>query len=203
MISLIFVFVLSFIIGSIPTAYIFGKLFKGIDIREYGSGNVGATNALRILGTSIGIFVLVFDISKGVISTVLIPSINPFKELYISSELIRCVSGISAILGHIFSPFLNFKGGKGVATGFGVFLGIDIFSTLIAFSVFLMAFSIMRYVSVGSIILFISLPFCFLILSKPSIYLYFSILVATIVFLTHIPNIKKLIKGEENKFSWR
>ncbi len=186
------IIILAYLCGSIPLGYIFGRI-KGKDIRKEGSGNIGFTNVCRVLGVKWGIPVLVFDILKGF----LFPIIS-FK-LGLKDE-IAILSGLSAILGHNFSIFLKFKGGKGVATSAGVFLALAPIETIITLGIFGVVFSITRIVSIGSIISSISLPIMiFFISPEKKLVLIFSILASCFIIIKHIPNIKRLIKKSELK----
>ena len=140
-------FVLAYILGSIPTSYLMGKFIKKIDIRDFGSGNVGATNALRVLGTKIGIITLIIDIGKGILA-VFIGKIIVAEP----SNIVLIAFGLFAILGHIFTIFLKFKGGKGVATSAGVFIALSPLAVGIALIVFVLTVWISKYVSLGSIL---------------------------------------------------
>lgn len=184
---------LSFTSGSIPFGYIAGK-FRGVDVRQHGSGNIGATNVSRVLGKTYGAFVLLLDASKGAIPVLI------FKLLRYPLEY-QVLAGIFAILGHCFSPFLKFKGGKGVATALGVFIFISPESTLVALSIFLLVFFLTRYVSLSSITAVLSYPLIFKLLEAPSRYTSIcTFLIAFVIVGKHYPNIVRLLKGEEKRF---
>lgn len=185
--------VLAFIFGSIPFGYVIGKL-KGVDVRQHGSGNIGATNVSRVLGKKYGALVLFLDALKGALP-VLILKILGFPLEY------QVLSGFFAILGHCFSPFLKFKGGKGVATGLGVFLVVSPKITLVAFFIFLLVFFLTRYVSLSSITAALSYPVIFKLFGKPSDFTSLLIfLTAFVVVGKHYQNIIRLLKGEEKRF---
>ena len=185
--------VLAFIFGSIPFGYVIGKL-KGVDVRQHGSGNIGATNVSRVLGKKYGALVLFLDALKGALP-VLILKILEFPLEY------QVLSGFFAILGHCFSPFLKFKGGKGVATGLGVFLVVSPKITLVAFFIFLLVFFLTRYVSLSSITAALSYPVIFRLFGKPSDFTSLLIfLTAFVVVGKHYQNIIRLLKGEEKRF---
>lgn len=193
---------LSYLIGSFPTSYIAGKLFKGIDIRNFGSGNVGATNAVRVLGTKIGIPVLLIDILKGFLLIFLV------KHYLQPSHLFLIGLGISAILGHIFTIFLKFKGGKGVATSAGVFFALTPLALTIALICFILVVMKTKYVSLGSILAAITLFLTELIINFQSNFsnkyeLILTGLIALTIIYTHRANIKRLRNGEENKISFK
>ena len=190
-------FVIGFFVGALPFGFIVSKL-RGIDIRKKGSGNIGFTNVFRVVGKMEGIVVLILDVSKGLLPVLLL---NKYYGYYYGM-----IAGVSAMLGHIFTPFLKFKGGKGVATGLGVFIGLAPFSALFAFVVWLIVVSVSRYISLGSITAAIALPLFiffsrFIVRDEYNIFLLiFTILVCLLVIILHRSNIKRLIKGKENKF---
>ncbi|MFH1859712.1 MAG: glycerol-3-phosphate 1-O-acyltransferase PlsY [bacterium] len=186
---------ISYLIGSIPTGYWVGLMVKRIDIRTVGSKNIGATNVFRILGRKYGILVLVIDILKGVI-----PVIG--ARIYFPHEfqIIWILIGMSAICGHTWTIFLRFKGGKGVATSLGVFLGLAPIPVLIVIPVFAAIVYFTRFVSLGSIVASLLLsPLVWIFAPKSLPLLIFCIAMTVLIILRHIPNIKRLIKGEENK----
>lgn len=189
----------AYLIGSMPTAYIFTRLIKNVDIRRYGSGNIGATNVFRVVGKIPGIIVLAIDMLKGFIAVSFIANFFLYAEPVARPEFYRILIGISAIAGHNWTIFLKFKGGKGVATSAGVLLGLmpDIF--LFGFLVWFFVFSITRFVSLASIIASISIPIFSLMFGKPTeIVIFMSILCLAIVY-KHRANIKRLKIGEEKK----
>lgn len=192
--TFIFYAVLAFLIGSLPCGFIIGKL-RGIDIRKSGSGNIGATNAARVLGKSAGIITLFADILKGAISAS-IGYLEVNQPYYPQSF---AVFGAAAIFGHCFSPWLNFKGGKGVATTLGAFLIISPAQVGIAALVFLITYKISGFVSLGSIISAVALPIVIAISSFDSTTILLSFLVSVLVVVRHKDNIKRLISGEEMK----
>ena len=191
----------AYFIGSIPTALIISRKFFGIDIREYGSGNMGATNAFRILGAKFGTIIMVLDILKGMLAVGLF-YLLPF---YVSNEFERTnfmiALGLSAVIGHIFPVFADFKGGKGVATLLGMILAIQPYIALTCISVFLIVLFLTRYVSLSSIFAAVMLPICVLwIWNEDELtYRIFALLVAAMVIITHQKNITRLIKGAENR----
>lgn len=193
--------IVAYLLGSIPTSVWVSKAVFGIDIRHYGSGNPGATNTFRVLGSKWGAFVMTADITKGVIATslyVLIPS-------YLQNELARTnfmiVLGMAAVLGHIFPIWADFKGGKGVATILGMALAIQPIVALICIIVFLITLFTTRFVSLSSMLA--SVVFMVLILfifnEKETSYRVFAIIVALMVVVTHQKNIGRLLNGKENK----
>ena len=200
--------IISYLIGSIPTAYLFGRMLKGIDIRKFGSGNVGATNALRVLGRGPGVAVLILDIFKGF-------AVVYFIGNFISSQvnypgiIISIAFGIVAIIGHNWTVFLNFKGGKGIATTLGVLIGLT-FSIAglgiilgITILVWLVVFLVSRIVSLASIAAALSLPLVSVFFKQDIIILALSVLLCCFVILRHRANIQRLFKGKETKISFR
>ena len=194
-------FLLAYLLGSIPTAVWTGKYFHGVDVREHGSGNAGATNTIRVLGWKTGIPVLIVDLAKGWLAAML-PLF--FKLAPPDSALLtnlQIMTGLTAIVGHIFPVFAGFRGGKGVATVFGVLLAIHPGVTLICFGVFLVILILTGIVSVSSMSAGIAFPvFLFTIFDTPSlIFKIFSVVVALALLITHRNNIRRLMKGEEKK----
>ena len=196
--KIIILTILSYLIGSIPTAFILTKKFRGEDLREFGSGNVGATNAARVLGFKTGAFVAVVDILKGYFTVFLAQIILP-KDI---SVYIIFILGLAVIIGHNYSLFLNFSGGKGVATTLGVVMRILPLSFLIFVIVWILITVITRYVSLASIMAAISLAFSSYFLKVNSAYFYFMSILAIIIIISHHENINRLIKGTENRMSW-
>lgn len=194
------IIVVSYLIGAIPTAYLAGKFFKGIDIRQYGSGNIGATNAFRIIGKPVGIGVLIFDILKGFIPIILATRLAP--QTY--TQLYQVLAGFAAISGHIWTVFLNFKGGKGVATTLGVCLTLAPLATAISLIIFVLTVAATRYISVGSILMAICITLLIRVLDKNNQTLFWvSLILTLVIIIKHIPNIKRLLKHQEHKFSFK
>ncbi len=190
----------AYVSGSVPSAYLAGK-WKGVDLRKHGSGNLGATNVVRVLGAKIGAAVFAVDIAKGFFPVYLLS-----KYVDVSRpELFAMALGVFAILGHIKPIFLITKGGgggKGVATAAGVFLGLAPIPMLIAFSVWLLVFLISRYVSLASLVAAVALPIA-LVLKGSSIHdplLLLALAIGIFVFYTHRANIQRLINGSEHRF---
>jgi glycerol-3-phosphate acyltransferase PlsY len=194
-------FVLAYLLGSIPSAVWIGKGFHNIDVRDHGSGNAGTTNTIRILGWVTGIPVLLIDIAKGWLSAML----PVFFHLAVPASALmtdlQLIAGIIAIIGHIFPIFAGFRGGKGVATVFGVFLAIQPFLTLCVIAVFLAVFFITGIVSVSSMSAGISFPLLlFLFFDTPSLlFKIFSIIVGVSLLVTHRENIRRIWRGDEKK----
>jgi len=182
-------FIGSYILGSIPFGYVVGKV-KGYDIRKEGSGNIGCTNVFRVIGKKEGIFVFILDFLKGYLPVLYFTDI---------SVLAGILALLGAIIGHMTTPFLKFKGGKGVATGFGGIIALMPLPAALAFGVWVLLVGITRRVSIGSMGAAISLPIFYFYTGEPmtKIVLYFSVLIAILVIITHRTNIRKLIKREE------
>jgi glycerol-3-phosphate acyltransferase PlsY len=200
-IKLLITLILSYLAGSIPTAVWVGKTFHRIDVREHGSGNAGATNVIRVLGWKTGIPVLIVDVFKGWLATMLPVFFNlaePGSALLINLQIL---TGLLAIVGHIFPVFAGFRGGKGVATIFGVLLAINPLLTVACFGVFMCVLLISGYVSLSSLSAGVSFPvLLFLFFNTPSVlFRIFSVLVAFALIITHRKNISRLLKGEESK----
>ena len=192
---------LSYLLGSVATAVWVGRIFHGVDVREHGSGNAGATNVIRVLGWKTGIPVLLIDVLKGWLAATLPVVFNladPESALLINLQIL---AGISAILGHIFPVFAGFRGGKGVAAIFGVLLAINPLLTISCFGVFLCVLLISGYVSLSSMSAGIAFPiFLFVFFETPSVFFkVFSVVVAIALILTHRKNISRLLKGEESR----
>ena len=197
----IILIILAYIIGSIPTAVWVSKSVFGIDIRDYGSGNAGATNSFRVLGSKWGSFVMLVDVTKGIIAT----SLYILIPFYLNNELARTnfmiALGMVAVLGHIFPIFANFRGGKGVATLLGMALAIQPMVALICLVVFLITLLSTRFVSLSSILAGVAFMvlILFIFKEKETIYRLFAIIVAMMVVVSHQKNISRLMKGTENK----
>ncbi len=206
MTSLILILVLSYLIGSIPTSIIMGKLMKGIDVRQFGSGNAGGTNAFRVLGWKAGLFVSLFDIAKGVFATAVISQIRIDKLPFDNETLVMVLAGLCAILGHTFTIFAGFKGGKGVAAGAGMIIGLYPSAFLFCLLVFTLVLVSTGIVSISSMTAAVSLPFIMLISNRLSGgqidagLIIFSFIIPLFIIYTHRTNIKRLINGEERSF---
>ncbi len=189
----------AYLLGSIPTSVWLGRAIKGVDLRQHGSGNAGATNAFRVLGKPIGIAVLVLDMAKGYLAVnlaVLQHEINPGSEAWI---IFRIGLGLLAVVGHIFPVFAGFKGGKGVATITGVALALHPYAALAAMGVYLLVFLLTRISAMGSLIAVLTYPiWIFLVFKSDFLSLrIFSLVVVLLVLITHRSNILRLVRGEE------
>lgn len=195
--------IVAYLIGSIPTALIISKRFFGVDIRDYGSGNMGATNTFRVLGSKYGSIVMVLDILKGMIAV----GLYNFLPYYLGAENelqrtnFMIGLGLSAVAGHIFPIWANFKGGKGVATLFGMILAIQPVVALSCVGVFLLVLFLTRYVSLSSILASVFLPVCVLWIWNEHEVLYrvFALIVALLVIFTHQKNIGRILRGVESR----
>jgi acyl phosphate:glycerol-3-phosphate acyltransferase len=214
LIAFITIIVLSYLLGSIPTSVWIGKLSKGIDIREHGSGNAGATNTFRILGWKAGAIVSAFDLGKGFVAAFYISQLGfvlgempeVIWGVWEIDTTMRVIAGISAVLGHMYPLYAGFKGGKGVITAAGMLYGIEPISITLAIIVFLSVMFVSRYVSLGSIVATFSYPL-FLIMLRYGFnfedidgsLMVFSSLISLSIIIKHHSNIVRLIKGTENR----
>lgn len=192
--------ILSYLLGSVPTGYLMAKA-KGVDIRSVGSGNIGATNVFRILGKGPGIITLVIDCAKGVAAVVCVP---PLVLRLFSVEPIDWlppICAVAAILGHNYTCWLNFKGGKGIATSAGAFLGLAPLALLICTAVWLATFGIGRYVSLASILAAVALPISIFFTNGNGLLFHISALLAALAIWKHRSNIQRLLNGTENRFA--
>lgn len=194
MVRVILVSLAAYLCGSIPTGVLLTRRL-GIDIRTTGSGNVGATNVARSAGKTVGLLTLLCDALKGLVPVVLV------RMLGLGEVALGCAA-VAALLGHIYSPFLQFSGGKGVATGLGVFLGMAPQAILIALVIFLATFALSRIVSLASIIATALFPVLLMWLSYPLIHIWAGMIVAFFIIVRHKENIIRLLKGEESKFNF-
>lgn len=195
--KIVLVIIICYLLGSIPFGYIVGRLFKKIDIREYGSGNIGATNAFRILGPSLASLVLIGDISKGIFSIYLVRFLN------IDNLSILVIAGIAVICGHDWSVFLKFKGGKGVATTFGVIFSFNSVISILAVTVWGMVLIFTKYASLSSILSLTSVSIFMILFKQPYEYIIFSLVILILAIFKHKDNIKRLKLGKERKIGER
>lgn len=204
----IFFLVLAYLTGSFPSAVWFGKRFYNKDVREYGSGNAGATNTFRVLGPCAGIPVLFMDVFKGWLSVnyiiFLSNGCNPFTDTVSSAQFeIQLAFGITAVVGHLFPIYTGFRGGKGIATLLGLLIGLNPLAALASILVFTIVFFVSKYVSLGSLLASLAFPVVvFFILEDKDVNSsleIFSIFVPFLTLITHQKNIERLIRGEENK----
>jgi glycerol-3-phosphate acyltransferase PlsY len=216
MLNLIVVVILSYLAGSIPNSIIISKLVKGIDIREHGSGNAGGTNVFRVLGWKWGILVILLDALKGALAVIIIArlyldnfpftNITPFDDF----TLIQIFCGVAAVIGHVWTVFAGFRGGKGIATALGFLLTLITIDMLLALVVFTLTVTLSRYISLGSIAAAISVPLILIVRENifgadiPGYHtiLPFVIVLVLLVIYTHRKNIDRLLKGSESKISF-
>lgn len=217
MILLAAIIVFSYLVGSIPTSLIVSKALKGIDIRKYGSGNAGGTNVMRVLGWKEGLFVILFDALKGVIAVIIITrlfydtipfeNITPFDDF----TLVQIIAGVAAVIGHIWTVFAGFKGGKGIATALGMLMMIITVDMLIAVGVFVLVVTVSRYVSLGSLLGAVAVPLTLVIrenifnVNIPGYHtlLPFVTFLALLVIYTHRKNVVRLLEGNESKLNFK
>lgn len=200
---------ISYLLGSIPTAYLFARILKGVDIRKIGSGNVGATNASRVLGKGWGITVLILDILKGFATVVLLGSYFASKPVLLQEYNLFILMGLCCICGHNWTIFLQFKGGKGIATSFGVLLALSVKIPGLAvimgllILIWVLVFAIWRIVSLASIASSIALPLLTFIFRQPSSVSILSLLLSTLVIIRHKTNLERLSKGQEPRLKFK
>ena len=204
--STIAVLMSSYIIGSIPTSVWVGKWFYGVDVRNYGSGNAGTTNIIRVLGPGAGIPVFIIDVMKGFAAVELTylckVNFGTHNEIF---AIFKVILSFIVVVGHVFPIFAGFKGGKGISTSLGVILALFPYAALVTTVIFIVILLITHYVSLGSITSAIMFPFIniFIFNSTEWAYLLFSIAISFFVIVTHRKNIKRLLKGEETKFFFK
>lgn len=216
MLNLFFVIILSYLVGSIPNSILISKLVRGIDIRNYGSGNAGGSNVFRVLGWKWGILTILLDALKGAIAVILVArfyldrfpfnNVTPFDDF----TLVQIICGVAAVIGHVWTLFAGFKGGKGIATGLGVLIMIVTVDMALALGVFFLVVGFSRYISLGSLAAAVSVPLIMII--RENIFnvdirgyhtiLPFAILLALFVIYTHRSNIERLLQGSERKVSF-
>ncbi|MFP5470655.1 MAG: glycerol-3-phosphate 1-O-acyltransferase PlsY [Bacteroidia bacterium] len=195
----------AYLLGSIPSAVWVGRWFFGVDVREHGSKNAGATNTFRILGKKAGIPVLFFDVFKGWLAVRMFGSLSPYEldsDQYINFKI---ALGVLAVIGHIFPVYVRFKGGKGVATLLGIILALHFEAAVVAFIVFLVVFVVSKYVSLGAIVTAAFFPFILIygFKEQSASLQYFATAVSILLILTHRKNIYRLLRKQENKMELR
>ena len=215
MLNLIVITILSYLVGSIPTSILVTRKVAGIDIRKHGSGNAGGTNVFRVIGWKFGILVILLDALKGALAVILIarlylgsfpfPNATPFDDF----TLVQIIAGLAAVLGHIWTVFANFKGGKGIATGLGVLITLITVDMLLAIGVFAIVVYLSKYISLGSITAAVSIPLIMVIrenifhadINSYGTILPLAIVLAVLVIYTHRNNIIRVYNGNENRVS--
>lgn len=196
-VQLLIVTVIAYFVGSIPTGLWMGQFTKGIDIRDFGSGNLGATNAFRVLGKKLGVIVLLIDVLKGVLPVLVLPRLVGISNPSPAQEMIV---GAAAIVGHVLSCFVNFKGGKGVATALGVFLAIAPLEMGVILLVGIIIIAVTGYVSLASVVGAIMLPIALFLHDRAPLVQVVGLLISLMVVIRHRSNISRLLKGKENRF---
>jgi len=196
--------VLAYLIGSIPSAVWVGRKFYGIDVREYGSGNAGATNTFRVLGKKPGIAVLIMDVLKGFLAVKLAYIVGDYSSdspEFIDFELALAVCGL---MGHIFPVYVGFRGGKGIATMLGILIGVHPQAALVCAIVFAITLALSGYISLSSMLAGICFPIVIMVFySTNSSINIFSLAVAVIILITHQRNIERILSGAESRIRWR
>jgi glycerol-3-phosphate acyltransferase PlsY len=197
----ILLLLIAYLLGSVSTAVLVGRRFFGIDIREYGSGSAGATNVYRVLGPKWGSIVMIADMLKGVLAVQLAFLLPDYVENEMAFQNLQTLLGLAAVVGHIFPIWADFRGGKGVATIFGMVLGISPLTAVGCITIFSLVLYLTRFVSLSSILAGISFPIFILVVFNVDnpLYRVFAITVALLVLLTHQKNIGRLLRGEEGK----
>jgi glycerol-3-phosphate acyltransferase PlsY len=209
------IIILSYLVGSIPTSIIISKIVKGIDIRNYGSGNAGGTNVFRVMGWKYGILTILLDAFKGAVAVIFVARLHygnmPFQNLtpFDDFTLVQIIAGIAAVLGHVWTIFAGFRGGKGIATALGFLVTLITVDMLLALAVFFIVVSISKYISLGSILASISVPLILIIrenifganIQGYNIILPFTIGIVFLIIYTHRKNVIRLIAGTENQIN--
>ena len=199
----------SYLLGSLPTAYLFGKALKGIDIRKVGSGNVGATNALRVLGKGPGTIVLIIDILKGLIVVSFLGDYFAGKEILWQVQNLRIIMGLCCICGHNWTIFLQFKGGKGIATSLGVLLGLSLringLNVVIGLLIIIwfVVFFLFRIVSLASIITALGLPIFCIIFKQSNLMIWVALVLCIFVIIRHKANLARIFQGKEPRLHFK
>ena len=196
----------SYLLGSIPVGYLLVRLFRNQDIRSVGSGNIGATNVLRSGGKGLGAATFALDVIKGAAAVALAVLVAPMFAGTFAPRNIEALAAVVAVIGHMFPVWLRFRGGKGVATGFGVFLVAAPLGALASIVLFLIVLKLSRYVSLASILGAGSFPFFAYFLvhgDKPAFFIAAQFIVAALIILKHHANIHRLLTGTENRFGSR
>ena len=215
MLSIGVIAILSYLIGSFPTAIVVARQMRGIDIRQHGSGNAGGTNVFRVLGWKAGVFVILMDMAKGLLATIVIARLMygpiPFENRtpFDDFTVVQIIAGCAAILGHIWTLFAGFKGGKGIATAGGMLIGIAPVEVAVSAGVFAVVFLIWHYVSLGSLSAAIAFPLTMFF--RENIFMvniegyhtliFFAIGISLLIVYTHRSNIRRLLAGTESRIT--
>jgi len=213
--EILLIILVSYLLGSIPSAVVISKVFFGFDIRQKGSGNMGSTNTFRVLGWKAGVVVQVLDILKGVAAVVIavkifngvlpFPNATGFEDI----TVVKTIAGVSAVIGHIWTAFAGFRGGKGINTALGMLIGIAPVELAVAIGIFLLVVFASGYVSLGSILAAVSLPTTMVVrynifhvdIEGYHTLIFFCIGLAALIIFTHRSNIRRLAEGRENRFN--
>lgn len=197
--KLILIFLVSYLLGSFPTGYLVAKQLGGIEIRRHGSGNTGATNVFRVLGAKAGLITAIGDIGKGFLA-ILLARIWITQSIWgIEPRTILLICGVLVIAGHNWSIFLNFDGGKGVATTVGVLLTLSPYLLILLVGIWLPIVYLTRYVSLASIAASVMIPVLMILFRESGEYIFFGIIIALFVLYRHRSNIRRLLQGKENR----
>jgi glycerol-3-phosphate acyltransferase PlsY len=196
--------IIAYLFGSIPTSLWWGRAFHGVDVREHGSRNAGATNTFRVLGWRSGVPVLLIDIAKGFIPVRILPNMSGLQPDSPEWMWLRVVLVIAAVVGHLYPVFAGFRGGKGVATSLGGILAVHPGAAAICVGVFALVFMVSRYVSLGSLCAALTFPLAVALLYQETsaVKVGFAVALCLLVFYTHRQNIGRLLRGEENRMDF-
>ena len=192
-------FIVSFFLGAVPFGLVLSRLIAGMDVRKQGSGNIGATNVARTLGLKFGVLTLLLDLAKGFAPA--LTAVFIFNQAELSERFMTAAVGLAPVLGHVYSPFLKFKGGKGMATALGVYLALVPLALIPSLLVFVAVTARWGYVSAGSLSAAAAMPPAALVIGYPPVFVGMTVMLAALIFLRHRENIARLRRGEENK--WR
>lgn len=213
--EILLIILVSYLLGSIPSAVIISKVFFGFDIRQKGSGNMGSTNTFRVLGWKAGVIVQVLDILKGVAAVMLavkifngalpFPNATGFEDI----TVVKTIAGVAAVIGHVWTAFAGFRGGKGINTALGMLIGIAPVELAVAVGIFLLVVFASGYISLGSILAAVSLPTTMVVrynifhvdIEGYHTLIFFCIGLAALIIYTHRANIRRLAEGRENRFN--
>ncbi len=216
MLNILIIVIFSYLVGSIPTSIIVSKAFKGVDVRNFGSGNAGGSNIFRLMGWKYGVMVILLDALKGAVAVILIARLylgdfpfanaTPFDDF----TLVQIIAGVSAVIGHIWTVFAGFKGGKGIATSLGFLISVITVDMLLALAVFGLVVYFSKYISLASLSAAVSIPLILIVrenvfgvdVQSYGTVLPFAILMAVLMIYTHRSNIERLIAGNENRISF-
>lgn len=213
--EILLIILVAYLVGSVPTAVIISKLFYGFDIRDKGSGNMGSTNTFRVLGWKAGVSVQLLDILKGVaavaIAVKIFNGVLPFPNAtgFEDITIVKTIAGVAAVIGHIWTAFAGFKGGKGINTALGMLIGIAPVELAVAVGVFMLVVVASGYVSLASMIAAVTLPTTMVVrynifhveIEGYNTLIPFSIGLAVLIIYSHRSNIRRLLKGRENRFN--